>query len=206
MAEEMLNIRSSMVMRAAREGSVATEAWTKIFCLTWRPLYAYARRFGNNPEVAEVNVRGFLASLVMKSYLEDAPSAALKLPWPLETPDAEEQFLKNTQPKDSPDAAFDRMWALGLLAQAKAKLRSECLGAGKTKVFISLFPDDGSKPEAINAELAVKLKMNEQTMKALAIKLRKRWGELIRAEISDFIIAKDSLEEELLSLRSALVM
>ncbi len=200
----------------------------------WRPLFAFARRWGLNPPDAEDAVQGFLASVLatgsirnvrrdngrfrawllagMKHHLLDESAKAQVLKrggpnrvWlPLDTMDSDGVCAQAVASSESPDMAFDRAWALTLMSRARARLGEECAVAGKADLFEAVFP---SSPEALSEDygrLAERLGVTETGARSVVHRLRLRWRELIRAEIAETVSSRQALEEELACLKLAL--
>ena len=67
MADEFLTTRWSLVFAAAEEDAPAASAAMEQLCRdAWRPLYAFARRWGCTREDAEDAVQGFIASVLSR--------------------------------------------------------------------------------------------------------------------------------------------
>jgi RNA polymerase sigma-70 factor (ECF subfamily) len=89
---------------------------------------------------------------------------------------------------DVPDTFFDRQWAFALMARAFARLSEEQQTAGKSDQYAILKPwlvgETASLPQA---EAARKLGLTEGAVKVAIHRLRKRFRELIRAEIAQTV-------------------
>jgi RNA polymerase sigma-70 factor (ECF subfamily) len=100
---------------------------------------------------------------------------------------------------------FDQRWALAVLDQAMAKLREECVSNHKshllTKVEGLL---SGEKGEASYTEIGAQLNLGESAIKMAVLRLRRRYGELIRAEIAQTVTTPEETDEELRFLFSVL--
>lgn len=231
MADEFLTTRWSLVLTAGGDNSLAGAALEQLCRDVWRPLYAFARRWGHTPEDAEDAVQGFMATLVarrslanvavgrgkfrsfllagMRNHLSDEQSRAAATkrgggaaPVSLDAA-AEEGYTALAVDTDTPERAFERVWAMDVMARSRAKLGEECAASGKAEIFTVLFPDGGeSEGYAAAGEL---LGMTEQALRSQAMRLRRRWRELIRAELAQSVSSGEALEEEMAALRAALV-
>jgi len=89
---------------------------------------------------------------------------------------------------DVPDTYFDRQWAFALMARAFARLAEEQQTVGKSDQYAILKPwlvgETASLPQA---EAARKLGLTEGAVKVAIHRLRKRFRELIRAEIAQTV-------------------
>jgi len=100
---------------------------------------------------------------------------------------------------------FERAWALTLLGKVMNGLQQEYVGAGKRNVFDALHVFlSGEKSEATYAEIGGRLGMSEPAIKMAVLRLRRRYGELLRSEIGHTVSGAAKVEEELRHLRSAL--
>ena len=97
-----------------------------------------------------------------------------------------------------PDAVFDREWAQTLVARALDLLASEFATAGKAEQFETLKPwllgEVGSLSQA---EAARRLDLTEGAIKVAIHRLRKRFRELVKAEIAQTVPEPGQVQEEL---------
>ncbi|MBN8418015.1 MAG: sigma-70 family RNA polymerase sigma factor [Verrucomicrobia bacterium] len=106
---------------------------------------------------------------------------------------------------EAPDAAFDRQWALTLLARALARLESEMRDEGKSEHFEVLKPWLTAEADATpQSAVATKLGMSIDAIKVAVHRLRKRFREAVRAEIAQTVSDADTVREEMDSLMAAL--
>ncbi len=97
-----------------------------------------------------------------------------------------------------PDAFFDRQWALTLLERTLAALAAEHQAAGKADQFETLKPWLTGDAHAIApAEAARRLKLNDSALKVAIHRLRKRFRELVKAEIARTLDAGAEVQTEL---------
>ena len=105
----------------------------------------------------------------------------------------------------TPDRAFDRQWALTVLERVMAQLAAEFEKAGKSVHFVWLKPwltgDDG---EATQGQIAQELGMNEGALKVAIHRLRRRFRDLVRAEIAHTVGSEVEAREELSHLLAAM--
>lgn len=113
--------------------------------------------------------------------------------------------LPEMRPGESPEAVFDRAWAMTVLDRALARLRSEAEESGKTRLFETLCPFVIEPVERQEyQELAHTLDMKPNTIAVVVGRLRARYRELIEAELIETIGDRRDLESELELLRRAL--
>ena len=185
------------------------------------------RRTGCGPEDAEDLVQGFFLQLLrrevlksvqreggrfrsfllgtLKHYLSDEKerAGAMKrggsrqfVSW--DPAQAEQQFLREPVDTDSPDRLFERRWALTLLEQAMKRLQLECLDAGNAERFAQLKGFvSGEKGELSYAEAAERTGLTPGAVKSAIFRLRRRYHELIREEVSQTVADPREIEDEL---------
>jgi RNA polymerase sigma-70 factor (ECF subfamily) len=199
----------------------------------WFPLYAYVRRRGHSREDAEDLTQAFFAQLLARNFLATLDGnrgkfrafllAALKHflanEWDksqaqkrgsgathlsLDWQTADTQFQVADAQKLSPDQAFDREWALILLAKVVERLEAECETEGRANQFKQLkaflTADKGSLSYS---EAASALNMEETAVRVAVHRLRKRYRQLLQEEISQTLSGPADLDEELRALFSA---
>jgi RNA polymerase sigma factor (sigma-70 family) len=104
-----------------------------------------------------------------------------------------------------PDREFDRKWALTLLDRALVALAEEHKAAGKADQFEALKPWLTGDTETISqADAARQLDMNEDAVKVAIHRLRRRFREIIKAEISQTVSEQAHVDGELRHLSEAL--
>jgi len=212
----------------------AREALARLCQTYWYPLYACARRRGNSPHDAQDLTQAFFAHLLERRSLADAHPARGKFrsfllaamnhflihQWnkarakkrgggdqaiSLDLAAAEERFDLEPADPASPDKLFDREWALTLLQEVLNRLEAEFRREGKHALFDALKQTlAGSRESQPYAELAARLGLNEGAVKVAVHRLRKRYRELIRAEIARTLDPSQDIEEEMRHLFNAL--
>jgi len=200
----------------------------------WYPLYAYIRRLGHNPEDAQDLTQEFFARLLEKDYLADVARdkgrfrsfllASLKHflanEWDklrarkrgggrsfirLDEHSAESRYKLEPRDDASADKLYERRWALTLLDRVLARLREEHAAAGKAKQFDALKGFiSGERGAEGYAAVGAALGMSEANVKVTVHRLRKRYRELLRDEISQTVENVADIEEEIRHLFSAL--
>jgi RNA polymerase sigma-70 factor (ECF subfamily) len=224
----------TVVLAAGRRHTPQSDLALEELCRTyWFPLYAYVRRRGHGREDAEDSVQAFFARFLARNYLaglsaergrfrafllaslkhflinEWKKSRCLKrgggekvlsLDW--QTADSMFQVAATNEP--SPDKAFDREWALGLLARVIDRLQKECEADGRAKLFEQLktFLTAGNA-ETAQSESARILGMEEGAVRVAVHRLRKRYRQLLRDEISRTLAGPAQVDEEIRALFGA---
>lgn len=201
----------------------------------WYPLYAFIRRQGRTKEDAEDLVQAFFARFLEKNYLEGLAAergkfrafllASLKHflanEWDktqaqkrgggaehlsLNWQDADDRFHLDPPDPTNPERLFDREWALALLDRVIVRLADECAGDGKAELFTHAkgFLTVGSAAIPYG-EAAEQLGVDEGALRVAVHRLRKRYRALLREEIAQTLEDSAQVDEELRSLRAALV-
>jgi RNA polymerase sigma-70 factor (ECF subfamily) len=222
------------VLAAGQSHSPQAARALEELCRTyWFPLYAYVRRRRHTKEDAEDLTQAFFARLLEKNFLAHLDSergkfrayllAALKHflanQWDksqrqkrggghphlsLDWQTADTQFQVAAAQESTPDKAFDREWALALLARVIGRLQAECVVEGRAKLFEQLktFLTAGAA-EAGPREVAARLGMQEGAVRVAIHRLRKRYRQLLRDEIAHTLASPDMVEEEMRALFGA---
>lgn len=200
----------------------------------WYPLYAYVRRQGHSREDAEDLTQAFLARLLEKHYLEGVSSdkgkfrafllVAMKRflanewdrtrrkkrgggvrPLSLDWQDADLRYQINPADNLSPDKLYDRAWALTVLERAIIRLRDENGAEGKARQYEQLktFLMAGNS-DIPYARAAAALDLTEGAVRVAVHRLRRRYRELLREEITQTLSDPAQADEEMQALFSAL--
>jgi RNA polymerase sigma factor (sigma-70 family) len=113
------------------------------------------------------------------------------------------QIADTTVP--APEAFFDREWALTVVGRAMKSVEQEFASSGKTDQFNVLKPWlIGEAPSMPQADAARQLGLSEGAVKVVIHRLRKRYRDLVRSEISQTLHDPSQLNEELRHLIAAL--
>ncbi len=105
----------------------------------------------------------------------------------------------------SPDAAFDRQWALTTVANALKALRCECLADGRAEFFEQMKPWlTGDATHGDQSALAASRGINANALKVAVHRLKRRFRELLKAEIVGTLENPEMVEEEMRDLFAAL--
>ncbi|SRR6266540_345951 len=105
----------------------------------------------------------------------------------------------------TPDAFFDREWALAVIGRAMNVLEQEFTAGAKAHQFNTLKPWlMGEAPSMSQAEAARRLGLSEGAVKVVIHRLRKRFRDAVRTEISQTLRDPSLVDEELRYLIAAL--
>ena len=221
----------SIVVSAKGDSDGAHESLAKLCEAYWFPLYAFVRRQGTSSHDAQDLTQEFFARLLEKGWLHGVDRergrfrswllAAMKhflanewdkrrtekrgggaAHFSFDELDAESR-LRHEPVTDSAEKIYDRRWAMTLLDQVMARLRTEMAGAGKLAHFETLkFSLTGEKNAY--AEVGARLGLSEGAVKVAVHRLRDRYRELLRAEIAETVAGPEEIEDELRALMAAL--
>jgi RNA polymerase sigma-70 factor (ECF subfamily) len=206
------------------------EALSRLCEVYWYPLYAYVRRWGYGADEAQDLTQEFFVRLLEKHYLRAADpargrfrsfllaslkhflsnerdrAAAAKrgggtIVLPLEFENAEGRYSREPPDADTPETIYERRWALTLLERTLARLRHEFTAAGKQALFARLEGHLTGEQEALPyADLCAALGMSEGAIKVTVHRLRRRFGALLREEISETVSEPGQVDEEVREL------
>jgi RNA polymerase sigma-70 factor (ECF subfamily) len=105
--------------------------------------------------------------------------------------------------------AFDRQWALTVIARALEVVGAELRDAGKGAQFDTLKPwligSGADTPALDQATAAAALGMSEGAVKVAIHRLRQRFREAVKAEIAQTVPADADVDDELSHLVAVLV-
>jgi RNA polymerase sigma-70 factor (ECF subfamily) len=224
----------SLVLRAGQRGDPASDDSLAALCERyWFPLYVYVRRrcdadraqdltqeffvrlLEKNVLAAASPERGRFRSFLlasMKNFManaHDREQAAKRgggrksLSFDI----ASGESRLSIEPVDdlTPEKIFQRQWALTLLETVVARLQEEFTQAAKERQFELLkgaLTGDRAFPNY--AAVAAELGLSEDAARQAAHRLRKRYRELLRAEVADTVADPGEVDEEIQSLFEAL--
>jgi len=200
----------------------------------WFPLYAYLRRHGSNSHEAQDYTQAFFTALLdkgglgladpkrgkfrsfllasLKHFLSNERARARakkrgggKKVLSLDFDSAESQYALEPRDELSPEKLFERSWALTVLDRTMSRLQAEAVGTNKQKLFDRLksylAAGKGSTPYR---NVADELDMTEGAVRIAVHRLRRRYRELLRDEISQTVTSDDQIDEEIRDLFTAL--
>jgi DNA-directed RNA polymerase specialized sigma24 family protein len=120
---------------------------------------------------------------------------------------ADAEAWLTARPEESPDHAFDRIWAVERLERAFGRLRQELVSAGREWVGEALVRRSGLRPDADVASVQALSRHFGVTENQLSVALhraRQRLRELILEEIRDSVGSAEEADEELNDMFRAL--
>lgn len=218
---------SAVIRAGRNDSPAAREAMAELCRVYWYPLYAYARRLGHDTHTAQDLTQEFFGRLLEKDYLGVADRRRGKFRWFLLTAfkcflanewdraraqkrgggqrplsldelDAEQRYRLEPVNPVSADLLFDKRWALMLLERVRGILRAEYEAAGKSRRFELLencLP--GERTSLGYADAGRELGLSEGAVKVEVHRMKKRFGELLRAEIVQTVADAGDVDEEI---------
>ncbi|MCW1886771.1 sigma-70 family RNA polymerase sigma factor [Luteolibacter flavescens] len=223
--------RWSMVARAGGEDEESREAALDLLCRAyWKPAHQFVVNSGRDEESARDLVQEFFSRGLQRNWLASADPERGRfrsyLLVVLKRFLADERIWSGRQrrgggaahvsielvdsdrlkePGSSPEAAYDRQWALTVLERAADQLRAECDAAGKARHFELLAPFlDGDGRDIGHAAAADALGMSTGAVAMAIGRLRSRMRDLVRREVAATLADEADVEAELAELIAAL--
>jgi RNA polymerase sigma factor (sigma-70 family) len=120
----------------------------------------------------------------------------------------EERYREDATELLSAEKIFDARWAMTLLGHAMARLREEYASQGKTTTMESLQPFlDPTNCQRLPTyeEVADQLQVSLGGVKTLIHRLRKRYSEILRDEVTRTVADPRAVDEEIHALCEALI-
>ncbi len=199
----------------------------------WPPLYAYVRQRGHSVHDSQDLTQAFFARLLerdwlsaadrergrFRSFLLMAMKRFLANEWDrlrtekrggkvsfLSLDMALAEGMPIPDPKSVPgEALFDQRWALSLLEIVMRRLRAEHDNAGRSAEYEKLKPSLTAERGGVDyGTLAAALKMEPASARSAVHRLRKRFREIFREEVSATVNDPVEVDDEMRALIAAL--
>jgi RNA polymerase sigma-70 factor (ECF subfamily) len=124
---------------------------------------------------------------------------------PIDPVEAEVRYAPEAVEQRTPESLFERRWALSVLEQVMRELRTEFAGIGKAEYFDRLQPLLNGDPEADPYDaLAAELGASPGAVRVKVHRMRRRYRDLLRAEIAKTVSTPAEIDDEIRFLLSAL--
>ena len=202
----------------------------------WPPLYAYARRDGRTVEEAQDLTQAFFAKFLEKDYVRDADPKRGRFrsfllssfkhfmsnerdreraqkrggganTLSLEFESAETCYRLEPADTLTPDTLFERRWAIELIDRVIAQLANERARAGGGNEFERLKEFlVGEREEGKYADMANALGTTEGALRVTVHRLRRRFRDLLRAEIAATVTDDSEIDSEIRHLINAVTL
>jgi len=219
---------------AEKESGSADAALERLCRTYWYPLYAHVRRRGYDAQEAPDLTQAFFERLLEKSFLRAVDRNKGRFRTflltaldhflanelrrdharkrgggrsciSLDDDTVEERYRLEPAHHETPERLFERRWALTLLDQAMQRLTAENAVSGKTDLFDAVKPlIGGDRADLSHSLLAARFGLTENAINLTLLRLRRRYGELIREEIAQTVASPGEVDEELRHLVEAI--
>jgi len=200
----------------------------------WYPIYAFLRRTGHNAEDAEDltqtlfqrlvadeslqavqqergRLRSFLIGMVKRLISKqqrhdnaDKRGGGITV-LSLDETQADDRYAHEPADLRDPERLYDRAWAMQLLDSVRVKLRESFEKNGRSYDYETFEPYlDWDDTPAPYTELAQRLNSKEPAVRVLVHRLRKKFRDLLEAEVSKTVVNTEDIAEELAWMREVL--
>jgi RNA polymerase sigma-70 factor (ECF subfamily) len=229
-----LTTRWSEVLEAARDSPSGAAALGEMCRNYWHPVYAFIRRRGFTPSDAEDLTQSFFAHIIandalakverqkgkFRSFVLAALTNFLTNEWAkgttlkrgggrqivsLDDDTGETLHLQEPSAMLTPERHFERRWALTLIERTLDALRKEYALGGKARLFVRI--ESGltdEVPASAYAQWGAELGMHEGAVRVALHRLRRRFGDALRREVSLTVSQPEEIDEEIRSLLAAI--
>lgn len=224
---------TTVIQAASASSASAVEALERLCQAYWYPLFVFIRKKGYSPEDAEDLTQMFFAHVISKEALRNVDQAKGRFRsfllaaltnflanerdkrqtqkrggrhQTLPFADCSPEELYRHEPVDdfTPERLFERRWALVVIDRVLQNLRREYENNGRGTVFAELerFLTVEADAPALR-DCAQRLRMEEGGLKVAVHRLRRRFGVLLREEVSLTVATDDEIEAEIRTLMAA---
>jgi RNA polymerase sigma-70 factor (ECF subfamily) len=224
----------SLVLAAASNPNEARTALTSLCESYWNPVYVFIRCSGYDADKSQDLTQEFFARLIEKNYLKGADRTrgrfrsfllasvkhflsnesdrdrALKRgggrpPVSFDAIEAERWYMPPAADGVTPETLFERRWAVSLVGRVIALLQQEYVEAGKQEQFASLEPFLTSDSDDQRYEqVAERMGVSAGALRMSVLRMRRRYRDLLRAEIAETVAGPEEVDEEIRFLMSRL--
>lgn len=220
-----MSTRWTLVLRANAASPEGKAALSDLCAAYYQPVFVFLRRMGFDEDVARDHAHSFFAHLLQRGFPGPDPERGRFRSYllgavkyfvsglqnharrekrgggiehdSLDAGEGDSPALMIGDPSATPMAeAFDREWAVAVMNRAVASLAAEYTDERKAQ-FAALRPWLMGDEAASHAETARTLSMSEGAVKVAVHRLRKRFRELLRLEITQTLDDHENVEDEL---------
>ena len=215
------------------DGASQEDQFTYLCSRYWYPLYAYLRKRGHASHDAQDLTQAFFAYLLsgdrignvdrergrFRSYLLGAMDHFLsdqrkyrnaqKRGGGKPLVSIEEELAENryqNEPVDdvTPEKLFERKWAMTILNESRSLLEREFSDQGKGEIFaeIGSYLTEAPPPGGY-AEIAGRLQLKEDNVRAMVSRMRKRYRAILRQQVFATVSSENEIDGEIRDLLSA---
>jgi RNA polymerase sigma-70 factor (ECF subfamily) len=224
---------SVVLAAGSGDHAAAADALEQLCAKYWYPIYAFVRRRGSDAHAAEDLTQAFFAHLLEKeslkrvdrqkgkfrtfllgalaNFLNNERDKAQTLKRggkcqivSLDETAAEDRYRREPVESAAPEKLFDRRWATSLLEHVLDRLKREYSAEGKAELFAKLEPClTGDASRGFHDECAAALGMNPGAVRTALHRLRQRFGQLLRDEVSQTVASEAEVDGEIRHLFAA---
>jgi DNA-directed RNA polymerase specialized sigma24 family protein len=223
--------RWTLVIRAGQGDQEGADRALEELCRAyWYPVYAFIRRAGNPPDLAQDLAQDFFVRFLEKRHVAFADPAKgrfrsfllvsvkrflidqaerrsaekrgghIQFTAP-EWDGKEERYTAGISTSETPESLFEREWAQTLIARVTMDTRAALERECRTRVFDRLKEYLPGGDEALPYPvLAFELNTSENALRVAFHRLRRRYRELFRAEIAQLVEDPNQIDDEVLHL------
>lgn len=225
---------SVVMMAGQENSPAAGAALERLCQIYWYPLYAYCRRQGCAPPDGEDLTQQFLVSFIernsfatatpergrfrnflltsFKNFLANEHHRRTTVKRggrmafvSIDDTDLETQFRNEPVDSTTPEHNYDRAWAMTLLGKVMKDLKADYAAAGKVAAFETLQGFlTGDKSDQTYVTIGNEMGVSESAVKMAVMRLRQRYGQMLRREIAHTLADPAGVEEELRHLVQAM--
>jgi RNA polymerase sigma-70 factor (ECF subfamily) len=218
----------------ADEAHATRDALEALCVAYWYPVYAYVRRRVPQAEDAQEMTQAFFADFLERkavaaanpergrfrsflltscqNFMHNAADRARAIKrggnrrtLSLDFASGEQRMRLEPAERFTPERWFEREWALTLLERVLTELKEEFDRSGRAAHFAALKPFLGGAEHSVShAELAAQLGISEGAARVAAHRVRRRYRELLRAEIAETVAGEEEVDDEIRRLFTAL--
>lgn len=229
-ADDFSQTRWSLVLHLYAPGSPgARDALSELALRYWYPVYAYVRRCGHAPEIAQDITGAFFQQIAsdarnnrsiargrFRDWLLARLNSFLAGDWrhltdgeiPSVAPPLEELERRNRSDhttEGSPERVFRRGFALEVLARGFKTLQTEARQTGHLDMYEALEPFLAHDPlPGQYEEIGQRLGIRPLTLVLALKRLRQRFRELVKVELADTVTSSEEIADEQQTLFDAL--
>jgi RNA polymerase sigma factor (sigma-70 family) len=199
----------------------------------WYPVYAFIRRRSYSPEQAQDLTQQFFLRILdgafferanpekgrfrsfvlgaVQNFLSDTADREKSqkrgggvLPFSLDFATGESNYGREPRHTETPERIFQRKWARTLLDRVMESLSGEFSAEGKLDVYNRLKGYLTGDGDLKYADLGAELNLTESGVKSAIRRMRHRFRDLLRAEVTSTVVDLSEVEHELQFLLRAI--
>lgn len=219
--------RWTLIVDAANAGSPMQDAALAALCETyWRPVYAFIRRSGRDPEDARDLTQMFFVRVLEKGFFTEADRSrgrfrsflfasvrhflANQHDWAtaqkrgggaptlsLEFDDGERHYTLEPADPTTPERTYEHSWAMSVLDAAMARVQARYADGGRADLFARLKPYLTGDEPASYADLARDGGGTPGQLRVAVHRLRRDYGRALRDVIADTVATPGEVDDEL---------